>query len=106
MNIKRVRFFINFKDILSSEDINKILQKQKALKSKNNFEYKILNTSEDEDGENNKAKIKNSSKEEMEELSKEINQQSLIDIDPEEESLDNDKINQLKSEVMNNSLDL
>lgn len=98
---------MNFKDILSSEDINKILQKQKALKSKNNFEYKILNTSEDEDGENNKAtKIKNSSKEEMEELSKEINQQSLIDIDPEEESLDNDKINQLKSEVMNNSLDL
>ncbi len=50
--------------------------------------------------------MKNSSKEEMEELSKEINQQSLIDIDPEEESLDNDKINQLKNEVMNNSLDL
>eukprot|EP00340_Litonotus_pictus_P003321 CAMPEP_0170524658 /NCGR_PEP_ID=MMETSP0209-20121228/10156_1 /TAXON_ID=665100 ORGANISM="Litonotus pictus, Strain P1" /NCGR_SAMPLE_ID=MMETSP0209 /ASSEMBLY_ACC=CAM_ASM_000301 /LENGTH=122 /DNA_ID=CAMNT_0010813503 /DNA_START=26 /DNA_END=394 /DNA_ORIENTATION=- len=95
-------------DILSSEDINKIIQKQQTQKNKQSSlsEYKIINDNEDED--NSIATKTLDESKEIQEMSNEISQQTCVEVEEDhdnaEEHLDSDKINDLKQEVMGGDL--
>lgn len=109
-NKKQVRN-IDFSGILSHDDINAMIKKQQTLNKKKqsgNTEYKIINSNEDEDtlDLNNKTVEENK---EIEDLSKEVNDNTNTYIDMveggnddnhDDEHLDTDKINDLKKEVM------
>lgn len=82
--------------------------KQQTLKKKNNnhSEYKIINsTEEDEHSSIIKSTENSHDNNVIHELSKEINQNSCIDVEyhekeNEDEHLDSDKINDLKRQVL------
>lgn len=82
--------------------------KQQTLKKKNNnhSEYKIINsTEEDEHSSIIKSTENSHDNTVIHELSKEINQNSCIDVEyhekeNEDEHLDSDKINDLKRQVL------
>ena len=98
-NIKQVNICIL--GILSSEEINKIIENQQNLnKKKNHTEYKIINSDEEEHNSKTFEECK-----EIHDISKELNQNTCIDIDDnEDEHLDSDKINDLKNSILHEDI--
>lgn len=106
--IKSKLIYNTISDILSSEEINKMLEKQRTSKKNQNNslnEYKIIkNTSDMDDLEKNVNKHSNElQKKEIQEIHKEVNN---INFDDEHDTCDNDdNIEDLKSAILNNKDD-
>ena len=95
---------------MSTEDINKIIKKQQTLKKNKetaNSEYKIINSSENYDEEASKeTKITVPEIKEIDEISKEVNENTCMEEDNEDgilnENFDSSNIDDLKKEILEN----